>query len=63
MLQLSQNNPGQHRDCTKRKFRSWLSSLAFPLEHVLKKLPDFFGFDIRHPFDFEQRSYRSNEPI
>jgi len=43
--------------------RGFLRLPAFPLEHVLKKLPDFYGFDIGHPFDFEQRSYRSNEPI
>jgi hypothetical protein len=36
---------------------------AFPLEHVPEKLPGFFGFDIRHPIDFEQHSYRSKDSI
>jgi hypothetical protein len=33
------------------------------LEHTMKKLPDFFGFDTLQIFDFELRPYRSNESI
>jgi hypothetical protein len=33
------------------------------LEHAPKKLPGFFGFDMRQIFDFELRPYQSNEPI
>jgi hypothetical protein len=33
------------------------------LEHAPKKLPGFFGFDMRQIFDFELRPYQSNESI
>jgi len=64
LLQLSQKILGSIGTTPKENFaRRFLRFPAFPLEYVPEKLPDFFGFDIRHPFDFEQRSYRSNDSI
>jgi len=33
------------------------------LEHIQKKLLDFFDLDVPQLFDFELRPYRSNESI
>jgi hypothetical protein len=64
MLQLSQKILGITGTAPKENFaRHFLRLPAFPLEHVPEKLPGFFGFDIRHPIDFEQHSYRSKDSI
>jgi hypothetical protein len=44
-------------------YLEWAAIVSATLEHVPKKLLDFFDQDMLQLFDFELRPYRSNDSI